>query len=70
MSRGHGVIETIRENRKLVWPRSNDEYKKFVLPLNLGSEEEKRERKERFENGREKIGENRGRRFLFAVVAT
>lgn len=66
-----------RENTKLVWPGSNDGYKKFVPPLNFETEEKQEKKTNGFENEKrrkerkKKIGKNgKKRRFLFAVVAT
>lgn len=39
-----------RENTKLVWPGSNDGYKKFVPPLNFETEEKQEKKTNGFEN--------------------
>lgn len=67
-----------RETTKLVWPGSNDGYKKFVPPLNFETEEKEEkktngfEKKRRGERKKEKNREKWKKRggFLFAVVAT
>lgn len=67
-----------RETTKLVWPGSNDGYKKFVPPLNFETEEKEEKKTNGFEKkrrGERKKGKNREKwkkrgGFLFAVVAT